>query len=89
MGTKVEIEFISDGFKQILMSGGVQAAVQSATDKIAAKANGNITDDSVGFASRVWQGSYGGGRWIGSVYTTDHASMVAEAEDKALTKAVK
>ena len=38
--------------------------------------------------ARVWQGNYGGGRVIGSVSTTDYESQRAEAEDKALSKAV-
>ena len=37
----------------------------------------------------AWKGGYGGGRWVASVTTTDHNSMVAESEDKALSKAVK
>lgn len=89
MSQKIEIEFISAGFKEILNSDGVRALVQSETEKIAAKANANISGNSEGFSSRVWQGGYGGGRWVGSVSTTDFESMKAEAEDKALTRAVK
>ena len=88
MATQIKIEFISDGFKQILNSPGVQAAVLAEAEKIAAKANANITGESSGFEAHAWQGNYGGGRWIASASTTDYASMRAESEDKALTRAV-
>lgn len=86
--SEMKIEFISDGFKAILNSEGVKAAVQAAADDIKERANANIDGNSEGFSSKVWTGGYGGGRWVGSVTTTDFASMVAESEDKALSKAV-
>lgn len=89
MATQIKLTFNSDGFKQILTGSGVQSVVQSSTDNIQSKANANITGTSEGFSSHVWQGNYGGGRWIGSVSTTDTESQRAEAEDKALSKAVK
>lgn len=89
MATQIKLKFNSDGFKQILTGSGVQSVVQSATEKIQAKANANINGSSEGFSAHVWQGNYGGGRWIGSVSTTDAESQRAEAEDKALSKAVK
>ena len=85
---QMKIEFKSKGFRAIL-NGGVQGAVAAAASDIQARANANLHEDSEGFSSHVWQGGYGGGRWIGSVNTTDHASMVAEAEDKALSRAVR
>ena len=89
MSTRVEIEFISDGFRQILMSDGVRSAVDAAASDIQARANAGLHEDSVGFSKQVRIGDYGGGRWIGHVSTTDLATMVAEAEDKVLTRAVK
>ena len=89
MATQIKLKFNSDGFKEILTGSGVQSVVQSATDNIQSKANANITGTSEGFSSHVWQGNYGGGRWIGSVSTTDTESQRAEAEDKALSKAVR
>lgn len=83
------IEFNSDGFRQILLSDGVKSAVQDAAESIKSRADANIPEESVGFSATVWQGSYGGGRWVGSVTTTDGASMRAESEYKALTGAVK
>lgn len=85
---QMQIKFKSEGFKQILTGDGVQSAVESAAASIQAKANANLTEDSEGFSSHVWQGNYGGGRWIGSVSTTDYTSMVAETENKALSRAV-
>jgi len=78
----------SKGFREILMSGGTQAAVLSAAGEILAKANANAPANSRTFASKTWKGGYGGGRWIASVQTTDTASAKAEAENKALSKAV-
>lgn len=90
---EVKIEFNSDGFQEILQSDGVRAAIESATKQIESRANANNTGGS-GFKSDVRIApavrQYGNRpRWIGQVYTTDHQSMVAESEDKALTKAVK
>lgn len=86
--TEMQIQFKSEGFRKILTGSGVQGAVASATDAIQARANANIHEESEGFSSHVWMGGYGGGRWVGSVNTTDYASMVAETEDKALSRAV-
>ena len=88
MATEVKIEFHSDGFRQILMSDGVRSLVQDVVTDIQARANANVGEASSGYSGTVWAGGYGGGRWVGSVTTTDKASIIAEAEDKALTKAV-
>lgn len=88
MAKQIKLEFKSEGFRQILTGSGVQSVVQSAADRIRANANAGIAGESEGFSTRVWQGNYGGGRWIGSVSTTDPESRRAEAEDKALSKAV-
>ena len=89
MAGQVNIEFNSAGFREILTSDGVRAVVQAATDEIQAKANANISEESEGFSSQVRIGGYGGGRWVGHVTATDGASIRAESEDKALTRAVK
>ncbi len=88
MAKQIKLKFISEGFRQILTGSGVQSVVQSATDRIRTNANAGITGESEGFSAHVWKGNYGGGRWIGSVSTTDLESQRAEAEDKALSKAV-
>lgn len=88
MATNIRLEFISDGFKQILESDGVRELVQETADNIKDRANANNTRGGQGFESNVIQGNYGGGRWIGFVKSTDRESDIAESEDKALTGAV-
>lgn len=82
MATKTEIKFISEGFKQILNSPGVQAVVEAKASEIQANANAASGEH---FKSKTWQGSYGGGRWIGSAFATEEA----EAEHKSLSGAVR
>lgn len=87
-GLKIEkIEFVSSGFKEILNSSGVEAIIRQHTEATAAAANANLSEESEGFKSKVFTGS-GQGRVVGVVYTTDPASIVAEAEEKALSRAV-
>lgn len=92
MATQIRLQFISEGFKEILTGAGVQSAVSEAAQAIQARANvnaaGELDEDSDGYSARTWLGGYGGGRWVGSVSTTDHSTMVAEAENKALSRAV-
>lgn len=88
MGKQISIKFNSAGFKEILCSDGVQGAVRDATESIQARANANNSRGGEGFSADIWMGRYGGGRWVGSVSTTDHKSRVAEAEDKALSRAL-
>ena len=85
---EARIEFISEGFRQILLSEGCRDLVQSTTDEIAAKANANNNRGGDGFASTVQVGGYGGGRWIGFVTATDKKASAAESEDQALTRAL-
>ena len=88
MAKQIKLEFKSEGFRAILCGVGVQSAVSNAAEQISARASANIAGESEGFSAHVWQGNYGGGRVIGSVSTTDQESRRAEAEDKALSKAV-
>ena len=87
--SKAEIEFISEGFKEILNSKGVHDLLEQIANDIKSRADSNIGENSEGFKVTVMEGNYGGGRWVAHVQTTDHATMVAEAEHKALTKAVR
>lgn len=86
----MRIEFISDGFKQILLSKGCEQLVKDITDEIADKADANNTRGGAGFSPSVKYivGGYGGGRWLGFVGTTDKQSAQAESEELALTRAV-
>ena len=88
MATETRLEFISEGFKQILESEGVHDLVQQTAEEICDRANAANNRGGEGFTTSVIQGNYGGGRWIGFVKTTDKQSMIAESEDKALSGAV-
>ncbi len=85
MATQVKITFNSDGFRQLLLSDGVKQLVESTTEQIRSRAEANLNENQGEARSHVWQGKYGGGRWVGSVSVLE----TAESEDKALTKAVK
>lgn len=85
---EVKIEFISDGFKEILSSAGVESVVRSAAEDIRTRAEANLNEKSNGYTVSTWMGSYGGGRWIGSVTGADTAANKAEAEYKALSGGV-
>lgn len=78
-----KIEFISDGFRQIVNSDGCQELVRDIAEDIASKANANAGLDS--FQAQTVQART---RWIGLVSSTDAESYQAEAEDKALTGAI-
>ena len=89
MAKQVEIEFFSDGFEQILTSPGTMSAVEGATNAIWANANANNTRGGKGFHSGTRTArAYGSQRALGFVYTTDRNCQIAEAEDKALSRAV-
>ena len=92
--SNVTIEFNSDGFRQILLSSGVQGVVAEATQQIAARANANLIDtSSEGYEGTVMESprmsGYGnGGRWVGFVRALDYKAMADEAENKSLSRAV-
>ena len=89
MAKKVEIEFDSAGFEQILTGPGVQGVVYEETNAICARANANNARGGQGFNSNVkLTHAYRSNRYVGFVGTTDKASMIAESEDKALSGAV-
>lgn len=88
MATQMHIKFRSEGFKEILCGGEVQSLVTEASMTIQGRANANNTRGGEGFSAHTWMGSYGGGRWVASVNTTDRKSMIAESEDKALSRAL-
>lgn len=89
MAAKVQIEFISEGFEQILSGTGVQGVVSEQTNAICARANAANNRGGEGFDSNVrLTHAYRSNRYVGFVGTTDQASMIAESEDKALSRAV-
>ena len=92
--TSIKLTFNSEGFREILCGEGVKDIVADEAEKIALRANANLTDpDSEGFAAEVFQGAmmskYGyGGRWIGRVAAMDYKASADEAEMKSLLRAV-
>lgn len=84
----VRIEFISEGFKQILTSEGCHDIVEKTTQEICEKANGNNARGGDGFVASTQIGGYGGGRWIGFVTASDKNASAAQSEDQALTRAL-
>lgn len=87
---EMKIEFLSAGFKEILMSDGVRSILAQKGDEICARANANLTEsDSDGYKVTTMPGNYGGGRWVTYVQATDFLAALDEAENKSLTKAVK
>lgn len=87
--SEARITFDSKGFRKILFSSGVKEVLEKEAEKIQSRANSNNKRGGAGFSANVWKGSYGGGRLVASVSTTDRKSIIAESEDKALSKAVK
>lgn len=81
MGTKVRIEFLSGGFREVLNSPKVEAELLRRAQRIANAAG-------PGFEASVYRGGFGGGRHVASVRSTDRESRLAEAEDKALSRAI-
>ena len=89
MKSSVRIEFIGEGFGDILRSDGTRELVSQVTEDIGNKANGNNTRGGEGFRTSIEQsGRYKNRRWVGFVSTTDKKSVTAETEDGALTRAV-
>ena len=86
MSTK--IEFISQGFKDILFSSGTKELLQGISDDIRDKANQDMPQGE-GFASNVQSGGYGGGRYIAFVRTETTEAALEESENMTLTKAVR
>lgn len=85
----VEIKWIHEGFEAILCSSGVMGAVKSATEGIESRANAKNHRGGEGFKSATRVGrAFGSQRCLGFVFTTDRKSMIAESEDKALSRAV-
>lgn len=89
MASEVRIEFIGEGFGEILRSEGTKELVQTITEEIGSKANANNSRGGEGYRTSVEQsGRYKNRRWVGFVSSTDKQSVIAETEDGALTRAV-
>ena len=89
MAERMTIEWNHDGFEALLCDAGTMDLVQAQAVRICDNANANNTRGGKGFqyATRLGR-AYGSQRALGFVYSTDKKSAIAEAEDKALSRAV-
>ena len=78
----VRIQLLSDGIEQLLNSAPVAAVCGQEAARIAAAAGEGFE------VSEMWRANFGGGRVAYSVRAETHEAKLAEAEDKALTRAV-
>lgn len=81
----VRIEWVNQGFVDILQSEGVHELVLSQAKAIASRASANIPEDSEGYHAAAKKNNT---RWVAGVITTDAVSVRAESENKALSRAV-
>jgi len=87
---KIKIEWNHEGFEQILCSDGAGDICRQQAETIQSKANSGLTsENSEGFKmdGKIVK-AYGSKRYMYFVYTTDAATMYAEASDQVLSKAV-
>ena len=86
---QIKIEWIHEGFEEILCSSGTKNEVKAAAGRIRAKANRNNRKGGKGYWSGARIGkAFGSQRALGFVYSADEKSAAAESEDKALSRAV-
>jgi len=83
MATKVRIELRSDGIRNLLTSAAIANECKSAAEDIAARAGDGFE------VLPMRQMGFGGGRVGYAVSAETYEAKVAEAEDKALSKAVR
>lgn len=84
MAERMRLVFNSAGFAALLNGSEVEQMITEKTNTIADRASSQVPD-SEGYRAKTIKA---GTRWIGIVGTTDHASVVAESENKVLSKAV-
>lgn len=82
-----KIQFMNQGFIDVLNSKGCQDVVYENTQRIAEEANANNMRGGEGFGYRIEKGSVAK-RYLGFVYAKDNDANIAESEDKSLTRAV-
>ena len=83
MATKVRIELLSDGIRELLCSQPIAAECEKAAEDIAARAGDGFE------VLPLRQMGFGGGRIGYAVKTDTYEACIAEAEDKVLSKAVR
>lgn len=82
-----KLQFLNQGFKDVLNSSGCQNVVFQNAQRICNEANGNNNRGGEGFSFHVIKGTKAK-RYVGFVYAEDNMADIAESEDKALTRAV-
>ena len=87
MATQIRLEFVEEGFQKLLLCDELHDEIERQTNAIKQRADANITGESEGYNAFVAHDR--ADRWIGVVGTSDYASVVAESENAALTRAVK
>lgn len=80
----IRIEFNSDGFSALLKSDETRSMIETHANAIKDRADAYINGGEGFNANTKMMGT----RWVGLVGTTDMETMIAESEQKALTKAV-
>ena len=83
MATKVKIELLSDGIRELLCSQPIANECEKAAERIAARAGDGFE------VLPLRQMGFGGGRIGYAVKTDTYEACIAEAEDKVLSKAVR
>lgn len=83
MATKVRIELLSDGIRELLCSQPIANECEKAAERIAARAGDGFE------VLPLRQMGFGGGRIGYAVKTDTYEACIAEAEDKVLSKAVR
>lgn len=81
MASTTKLEFIDQGFRDILSADGTKSCVEGIASSIQMNAGPEYESDVSFFGP--------GHRWMGFVHTTNVESMKDEAENKTLTKAVR
>lgn len=82
------IEFISQGFKEILLSDGVGELVANTTERVCEECNALNDRGGEGFESATFKGDYAGGRWVGYISAIDKEARQAASEDKVFERAL-
>lgn len=77
MARKVRMEFISAGFREILLGSPVREMVKGEADRIADAAG-------EGYISQTMYGGYGGGRIVGFAVADTYEAQLDEAENHTL-----
>ena len=83
MATKVRIQLLSDGIRDLLVSAPVAADCETAAHGIASRAGDGFE------VLPMREMGFGGGRVGYAVYTATDEAREAEATDKVLSKAVR